>query len=250
MQVGFTWHELFAPQPEAAVAFLAGVCGGAVARAPLETPGGGPFLLLIQERRPVLGVMQPPRPGSPSWWDGYVAVPDLDAALERASALGARVVFDAPMAAEGWGRFSFLIDPQGAGLGVIQPSANAAIGGPNPGVGWQELAVDDPEAALAFYGALFDWREVGRLERPAGPCLLLGYGSERTGRLTVVRRSEGEAAGWRYYLHVGRLDPALAAAQERGATIATGPRRVPGGGFAAVGVDPQGVDFALHAPRR
>lgn len=59
------------------------------------------------------GMMKHPMPGAPSMWLPYVAVDDLDAATQKAKALGATVV-KSSTEVTGMGWFSIIIDPTGA----------------------------------------------------------------------------------------------------------------------------------------
>jgi len=74
--------------------------------------------------RTVLGVM--PRPDTipaevPDHWLVYFGSADVDADTERAKALGATPVAG-PMDVAGSGRFSVLVDPQGAAFALYQPA--------------------------------------------------------------------------------------------------------------------------------
>jgi hypothetical protein len=66
------------------------------------------------------GVMKSP-PGVPhSFWLAYVGVDDCDKVTERATRNGATVQAP-PMDIPNVGRFSVWLDPQGAGIAVLQP---------------------------------------------------------------------------------------------------------------------------------
>jgi predicted enzyme related to lactoylglutathione lyase len=60
----------------------------------------------------------------PTQWISYVRVDDVDATLERAVRLGARIAMPAKTAA-GIGRVAVFQDPQGALLGVFAPQMPA-----------------------------------------------------------------------------------------------------------------------------
>jgi predicted enzyme related to lactoylglutathione lyase len=63
------------------------------------------------------GLVQQMAPGAPSSWLAYVIVDDVKASTKKAKALGARVVQDVTEV-PGMGRFSIIIDPTGAALGL------------------------------------------------------------------------------------------------------------------------------------
>lgn len=243
----FTWHELLSDHPGEAADFFASVCGWTVER--VTSGNGSSYFVLKRNGQPVAGVMARPQPEVPACWDGHVAVPDLDATLAKAASLGARIVFDVPKEVPGWGRFNYLLDPQGAGLGIIQPVPEDEAGHANTGVDWNELVTPALEPALDFYQTLFGWREVERLDTPTGPYVILGYDPGHESSFGAVYQSTDERTGWRYYLHVDKLDDALEAVQAGGGEVTMGPHEVPGGSFIAICTDPWGRPFALHAPR-
>jgi uncharacterized protein len=67
------------------------------------------------------GMMTHPMPGAPSAWLPYVLVADIVAATAKAKSLGATLVRDVTEVM-GAGRFSIIIDPTGAALGLWQPN--------------------------------------------------------------------------------------------------------------------------------
>ena len=63
------------------------------------------------------GMMKHPMPGASSAWLPYVEVSDINAATEKAKALGAQVIKDVTEVPQaGW--FSIIADPTGAVLGL------------------------------------------------------------------------------------------------------------------------------------
>ncbi len=67
------------------------------------------------------GIMQHPVPGAPAQWLAFVLVEDVAALSEKASALGATVL-QGPTEVPGYGWFSVITDPEGAHLGLWQPT--------------------------------------------------------------------------------------------------------------------------------
>ena len=92
-------------------------------------------------------------------WTTYVWVDDADAAAARVSEAGGAVqagpfdVFDA-------GRMAAVADPAGAPFCLWQPGRHRGAQIVNePGSwSWSDLSSTDPDAAEAFYGAVFGWR--------------------------------------------------------------------------------------------
>lgn len=65
------------------------------------------------------GMMQHPMPGAPSAWIPYVLVDDLEVSTTKAASLGGKVVKDITPV-KGMGRFSLVMDPTGAVIGLWQ----------------------------------------------------------------------------------------------------------------------------------
>jgi hypothetical protein len=81
-------------------------------------------LLTSADGKPRAGVFESKgAEAPPPMWLPYVAVDDCDQAVERAQQLGARAVPMPPTDIPGVGRFAVLLDPFGAALAVIKPTA-------------------------------------------------------------------------------------------------------------------------------
>ncbi|MCW5805369.1 MAG: VOC family protein [Deltaproteobacteria bacterium] len=123
----FCWDELVTTDPAAAAAFYGEVLGWK-ARA-VDMGPAGTYTLLDRpgvtnakgEQVSAAGVMKAP-PGVPhSFWIAYVHVDDADASCERARKLGATVTIP-PTDIPNIGRFACWLDPQQAGIAILQPS--------------------------------------------------------------------------------------------------------------------------------
>jgi uncharacterized protein len=66
------------------------------------------------------GLLKQPVPGAPSLWLAYVQVDDLKAATSKAKTLGAKVMTE-EIEVMGAGKFSIIVDPTGAVLGLWEP---------------------------------------------------------------------------------------------------------------------------------
>jgi uncharacterized protein len=66
------------------------------------------------------GLMKHPVPGAPSAWLAYVQVDDLKTATNKAKSLGAKVMKE-ETEVMGAGKFSIIVDPTGAALGLWEP---------------------------------------------------------------------------------------------------------------------------------
>jgi predicted enzyme related to lactoylglutathione lyase len=65
-----------------------------------------------------IGGIPPAHGGAPAHWVMYFAVPECQAAIAKATSLGARVV-SGPMTIEGGRQFAALADPQGAIFAIV-----------------------------------------------------------------------------------------------------------------------------------
>ncbi|MEU8272331.1 VOC family protein [Sphaerisporangium sp. NPDC049002] len=113
-------------------------------------------------------------------------------------------------------------------------------GAPN----WVELGTPDPEAAAAFYGALFGWSF-----QPAGPDSG-GYGFFRLDGLTVAAAGPNPgASAWTLYFQTPDADATAKAVEECGGAVRVSPFDVFTSGRMAGCTDPGGAEFALWEPR-
>lgn len=122
----FSWNELITANPKASVDFYGKLFGWqAVPFVPKGAPTGGPPYTLFKtdahDDMGAGGMMQAPAPGIPTHWLPYVVVENADRSLAKAVELGAKVL--APVMAIGEvGRIAVIQDPQGAALGLHEPS--------------------------------------------------------------------------------------------------------------------------------
>lgn len=250
------WFELTTPDPAAAAAFYTAVAGWQVAASPVAEHGGyrlaGP-----DPETGVAGIMAPP-PGAPpnAGWTLYFAAADVDAAAKRVQALGGSLRVG-PMDIPYVGRFALVADPQGvpfslmAGPGADTSRAFAPDRGATLGRAvWIELATPDPDAAFAFYGALFGWIRAGAMPMgDMGDYAFIGDGGEGRPGAVMSSGTTGAPARWNWYVHVADIDAAIAAAQAGGGTLIQGPDPIPGGEYSANVLDPHGSQVGLVGAR-
>ena len=129
----------------------------------------GDSVLMLADEYPELGLRGPKAHGGVSVTLAIV-VPDVDATVDRALARGADLVY--PVSDEDYGRRGAITDPYGHRW-LISAAAPQSLAEPPPAptprrgdLGYLTLAVQDDEAAKAFYGAVLGWRfSPGRVER-------------------------------------------------------------------------------------
>lgn len=119
------WNELITPDPTAAIRFYSELFGW-TAEAFEGGTGAHPYTMFKHEGRLFGGVMAPPQPGIPPHWLNYVSVADLDAAVDKATRLGAKVCVG-PMDIGSAGRIAIIIDPQGAGIGLHESPKSSGV---------------------------------------------------------------------------------------------------------------------------
>jgi len=112
-----SWNELVTKDTKAAANFYGKLFGWQ--SAPFNAPGGPPYTLfkIDPNSMGVGGMMQTQHPEQPSQWVPYVVVDDVDAALAKATRLGAKSCVPVTKIAE-VGRIAVIQDPQGATLGL------------------------------------------------------------------------------------------------------------------------------------
>src|SRR5262245_3004440 len=122
----FVWDELMSTDPAAAGAFYDKVFGWKPR--PVDMGGGMTYTLLDRpgvknargDQGSAGGMMKSP-PGVPhSFWLAYVAVDNCDKRSEQAARLGATVTVP-PTDIPNVGRFACWMDPQQAGIAILQP---------------------------------------------------------------------------------------------------------------------------------
>ncbi len=117
---GWFWNELFTSDAKAAVAFYEKAFGFGHDAMDMGAQGAY-YVLKGPDGKARAGVMQqPPDMRVPAHWLPYVHVPDCDAAVAKASKLGAQQTIVAPTDIPDVGRFAVLLDPVGAAIAVIK----------------------------------------------------------------------------------------------------------------------------------
>jgi hypothetical protein len=117
----FYWNELLTKNAEGAKRFYAQTIGWTFDAMP--NPDGSTYWVAKMDGHPVAGIFPTTQPGMenvPEAWMSYLAVDDVDARVNKATAAGARLmrpILDVP----GVGRIAILTEPNGAGVGWMTP---------------------------------------------------------------------------------------------------------------------------------
>jgi predicted enzyme related to lactoylglutathione lyase len=183
----------------------------------------------------------------PPMWNTYLAVDDVDAAVEKVGPAGGQVMMP-PMDIMDSGRMAFVMDPTGAPVGLWQ--ANQHIGATlrmeTGAVIWNELITDKPDAALAFYEAVVGM-EHAPMEGPGPTYLLLKVGGTEVGGCMEPPMPE-VPNHWHVYFAVDDADATADEATAKGGKIMVEPFDIPTVGRSAVLTDPQGAVFSVLTP--
>jgi predicted enzyme related to lactoylglutathione lyase len=115
----FCWSELVTSDSAAAFAFYAKLFGWRLIEE-MDMGAMGKYRIFGLGDRRLGGMMTAPRGASmPPMWGYYTGVPNLDAAIERATKRGAKVT-SGPADIPGGARIAQLLDPQGAAFALHQ----------------------------------------------------------------------------------------------------------------------------------
>ena len=151
----FVWYDLMTPDPDAAADFYSKVAGwGSMPWDGGETPDGGPYMMWTAGEKAIGGRASLPEEakamGAPPHWLAYVTVPDTEAAVERTTAHGGKVLMPATTM-EKVGTFAVLQDPQGAVFCPFTPAEGPGGEVEEAEVGhfsWHELYTTDRGCSL------------------------------------------------------------------------------------------------------
>jgi predicted enzyme related to lactoylglutathione lyase len=243
------WIDLGAPDVEAAAAFYGGLFGWNYQPLGPEAGGYG-FFSLDGRRTAAVGPLQ--APGLAPSWTVFFQTADADATAKAVTQSGGGVSFG-PHDVFTNGRMARCADPGGAEFSLWEPRDPAGLDVvTDPGsFCWAELHAENPEAARAFYTAVFGW---DTQDVPFGTTTYTilatsGGGQEASfgglAAFTEQLRSAGITPGWVPYFEVTDCEAVAARAAELGGQVAAGPHQAPGIGTLAHVVDPGGAPFAL-----
>ncbi|MBK5221218.1 MAG: VOC family protein [Thermoleophilia bacterium] len=240
------WVDLSTPDPEAAKAFYGPLFGWSFDGGENPEATGG-YLSAMLGEQPVGGVMKIMQEGQPPAWSSYISVEDAEATMAAVKEAGGTVAIE-PMDVLDIGRMGFFIDPTGAFCGIWQPLTFKGAGLVNePGAfSWNELGTRDPDAAKAFYGAVFGWGFEDHDMGDMGTYTEWKLGEDSIGGMMDVtgRLPDEIPAHWLVYFAVENTDAAVEQVKSLGGDVRFGPIDIPAGRFAIV-ADPFGAVFAV-----
>lgn len=240
------WVDLATPDQDAAAEFYGAVFGWSVEEDENAEQTGGYRVATLRDQA-IGGVMKLMEEGQPPAWSTYICVEDADATAAKAREAGGTVAIE-PMDVLDYGRMAFLTDPEGAFIGLWQPGRNIGAGLVNePGaISWNETESRDPEAAKAFYGAVFGWEYEDHDMGQMGTYTEWKLNGDSIGGMANIagRVPDQVPAHWMVYFAVEDADAAVEQIREGGGAVNFGPVDIPAGRFAMV-ADPWGAAFAV-----
>ena len=240
------WVDLGTPDQDAAAEFYGPLFGWTFDEGENPEATGGYRSAMLRDQ-PVGGVMKLMQEGQPPAWSTYVSVEDADATMAAVNANGGTTIVE-PMDVLEIGRMAFFSDPTGAVCGIWQPRSFVGAGRVNePGAfAWNELGTRDPEAAKAFYGAVFGWSTVEHDMGEMGTYTEWKLGEDPVGGMMDIsgRMPDAVPAHWLVYFAVEDTDAAVEQVKGSGGEVRFGPIDIPAGRFAVI-ADPLGAVFAV-----
>lgn len=227
-----SWIEVEVPDPQAAAELYGGLLGWSF-RDVLPPGAPGSYLVAELDGAPVAAVGS----GDARAWATYVAVDDAAASARAVAEAGGRVLHE-PETVGPAGTLVRCEDPGGVPFRLWQAGTRLGAQAVNGRGSWHfsNLRTDDPDGALAFYGAVFGWQldrfgDTGMWRRP-------GYGAhlaatvdpgigERLAEappgfqdaVAGLEPVDGRPAVWAVVITVEDLDASLVAARDLGAEV-------------------------------
>lgn len=239
----FVWHELMTVDPMAAKKFYPKLFGWTFRD---QEMGGhtGVYTMWLSGDRGVGGMMAIDKGhGLAPAWNGYVEVPDVDAAARRATGCGGKILVP-PTDIPDVGRFAMIQDTLGSVVNAFKYAGpDMPEESPTPGeFCWDELQTSDPRTAIAFYTEVMGWKiKSANMGGGFGEYHLLQWGEKERGG--IVESRDGTSR-WLSYVSVDNVDAMTRNAEQLGAKLLAKPMDMPMGRFAVL-ADPAGASFAL-----
>jgi uncharacterized protein len=206
--------------------------------------GDGTYHMLMNGGEGIGGLVDA-KAGTPTAWQSYISVPDVDATYRAALAAGATSV-TAPADFPPVGRGATIVDPTGATVSLWKSTQGDRPDPAETPVGswyWNELLTSDAQKALAFYAKVFGYtHEIMDMGQPA-PYIVLNAGGKPRGG--IFQAPQGAPTQWLPYVRVADCDATAARATQLGAQVSQAPTDIPNVGRFASIVDPLGAQVAF-----
>ncbi len=242
----FSWVDLGTTDADGAKAFYGALLGWEFEDMPV--PGAPPYSMAAIGGLTVAALYAKQDDQVPPLWLSYVTVADADGVAASAAGLGATIVSE-PLDVMDAGRMAVLQDPTGAVFAIWQPqrSIGAQLVNDVGSLTMNQLNTSDPQAAQAFYGALFGWtfEQVASGDQDYWS---IANGDRLNGGMMPTPQGWDIPSHWLAYFTVADIDASVAEIRDLGGGVTVGPLPIPAGRF-AVATDPQGAGFAIFEGR-
>ena len=232
------WIDYGVPDLDGAKALYGGMLGWTFEGG---EPEYGGYLSCLANGRQAAGMAPQMDPNDPPRWTTYFATDDAAGTAQRITDNGGRVVVE-PMQVGPMGTMVIALDPQGNPFGLWQAGEHTGVQIYNePGaLVWNEATVEDPDAARAFYSAVFGFTFT-EIEGAGGYTTFATGGGSLGG---LGGRQPGAPTGWTTCFSVAATDDAVAAVTHAGGKVLMAAQDTPFGRFAVV-QDPWGAAFSV-----
>jgi predicted enzyme related to lactoylglutathione lyase len=259
------WVDSSQPDPQAVLPFYSGLFGWTFENAMPGGSGGDYFIGRLRGGDVAAIGSTPPDAPPVAEWNTYIWVDSADETAAKALDAGGKVVAE-PFDVMDAGRMAVIADPAGAVFIVWQAKNHkgATVVNEHGSLNFNGLATRDPDAAKAFYRAVFGWET---LSLPFGELWTLpGYGDHLEAKTPGLREQMTQMGApegfidvvaalnpiaaddadtpehWSVTFAVDDAEPSAATARELGGTIVAGPLDAPWTRVVVI-KDPHGATF-------
>jgi uncharacterized protein len=204
-------------------------------------PEFGGYVTATRNGEQAAGLGPQQDPDDPPRWTTYFAADDAAAVAARITDAGGTVLVE-PMEVGPMGTMVIALDPQGNPFGLWQSGMHTGFRIYNEpgGVSWNEAAVDDADAARAFYSSVFDFHFDEMPE--SGGYTTFATGDNPLGGLGG--HQAGSPKGWTACFSVPSVDEAVKAVESAGGKVTMAAMDTSFGRFAVL-EDPWGAPFSV-----
>ena len=239
------WADLFTADPEGATKFYCGLLGWEATT--LDQKGRG-YTIFWNDGKPVAGLA--PRSvkaaSHPSRWIGYLAVPDIAAALDAATKKGVTVRAPARNFPNR-GMQAIIGDRDGIPMGLLQSSSgDAPDGEPKPGEwNWFELYVRNPGDTAAFYHDAIGFDVAPQTNSGRKSEFILSSAGQARGGIAPLPEGDDVKPSWLGVVRVADINLTLAKVPALGGEVLVAPRPAEAGSRFAIVLDSTGGTIGL-----
>lgn len=237
------WVDLSTPDIEGAVRFYRELFGWEIEHQ--ATPMGDYYVAKAGDRE-ICGLMASGEAGVPAMWTTYFYVADVDTTAEGITEHGGSVVappFDIPD-----GRVAVVTDATGAMFALIStpmPEGHTYFAQGHGSVCWIELLTREPQAAEAFYAAMFGWKAETQIFGETAYTTFQLDGEDVAGMMLMPKMVPAEAPShWSVYFAVDDCSELEQRVPAIGGQVLVPTTPMEMGEFAVM-ADPSGATFDL-----